>query len=107
MGKHYFAIARPYRDDFMVNSTEEENVLMGEHFQYLKALQKEGKLYLAGPVIDEGKPFGIYIFVADTAEEVRQMIEHDPSIKGGIQVIDQIREVKLSLNPLQDNYPKN
>lgn len=103
---YYFAKAKPFKDDFMTNSTPEEDRLMGQHFQYLKSLQKEGKLYLAGPVVDEGTPYGIYIFNVEDREEAQRTMEQDPSIQAGIQSIVEVREVRLSLNPLQDEYPK-
>ncbi len=99
MVKTFFATAKPYKEDFMTNFTEKDEKLMSEHFQYLQKLQKEGKLYLAGPIIDEGSPFGIYIFKADSLNEARNIMENDPSIKGGVQTIETLREVKLSLHP--------
>lgn len=94
---HYFVITKPYRQDFMSNPKEEENMIMGEHFEYLKSLLNQGKLFLAGPTLKIDDPFGIYIFIAENEEEANQLINNDPSVKKGIQNIDLVREMRISL----------
>ncbi|MHA2251162.1 MAG: YciI family protein [Candidatus Kariarchaeaceae archaeon] len=94
---HYFAVIRPTRRDFIINPMEEENRIMNDHFMYLQKLLKKGKLYLAGPTLIEEDPYGILIFETDSEEEARKLLENDPSVKQGIQVIDDFRPVRLSL----------
>ena len=90
----------------MEKFSPEEDKIMEKHFQYLKNLQKKkGKVFLAGPVVDQGPPFGIYVFNVKTREKAVSILENDPSVKAGVQEIMEVREVRLSLNPLQDEYP--
>ena len=95
--KHFFGIIKPVREDFITNPTEEDNKIMAEHFQYLKDLLANGKLVLAGPILNERKPMGIIIFECDTIEEAKEYLENDPSIKAKIQKIKKLEPFKLSL----------
>lgn len=97
---HYYAIIRPSRKDFMVNFSKEDERLMSEHFAYLKDLLEKGKLYLAGPTLIEDDPFGLYIFETETEEEARKLLEADPSVVAGIQLIDDFRPIRISLSKL-------
>ena len=94
---HYFAVIKPTRQDFIINPKEEDNRIMSDHFMYLQKLLKEGKLYLAGPTLIEEDPYGIIIFETNSEEEARKLLENDPSVKQGIQVIDDFRPIRLSL----------
>ncbi|NPE09016.1 MAG: hypothetical protein GNW80_12100 [Asgard group archaeon] len=95
--KHFFGIIKPTQEDFMTHSTEEDNEIMGVHFQYLKDLLAKGKLVLAGPVLNEKKPMGIMIFECETIEEAKELLDNDPSVKAGIQIIKKLEPFKLSL----------
>ncbi|NHJ05841.1 MAG: hypothetical protein EAX90_13525 [Candidatus Heimdallarchaeota archaeon] len=98
--KHFLGIIKPTREGFMTNPTEEENKVMQEHFEYLKKLLAEDKLVLAGPVLNEKNPFGLYIFQCESIEEAENLFENDPSIISGVQQIKEFEPFKLSLyNP--------
>lgn len=62
---------------------------------------ERGEVYLAGPTLNVNNPYGIYVWQAESLEEARALMEADPSIKAGIQIIEEIVEVRLSLNPTQ------
>ncbi|MHA2054182.1 MAG: YciI family protein [Candidatus Hodarchaeales archaeon] len=94
---HYFVITTPYRKDFILNPIEKENQIMEEHFFYLKQLLENGQLFLAGPTLKEDDPFGVYIFIADSEEEARELIENDPSVEKKIQTITMFRPMRISL----------
>ena len=94
---HFYAIIKPYRQDFIINPNEEEEKIMGEHFNYLKSLMHQKKLYLAGPTLIPEDPFGLVIFETENAEEAKQLLENDPSVKAGIQKIADFRPIRLSL----------
>jgi len=94
---HYFAVIRPYRQDFIINPKEEEDQIMSDHFHYLKSLLKQKKLYLAGPTLIPEDPFGLIILEAETEKEARALLNKDPSIKAGIQKIADFRPIRLSL----------
>ncbi|MFW9998070.1 MAG: YciI family protein [Candidatus Odinarchaeota archaeon] len=96
--QHYFVITAPYRKDFITNPLEEENEIMNDHFQYLKGLLAQGKLFLAGPTLKLDDPFGVYIFETRDEAEARELIENDPSVKAGIQRITEFRPMRISLH---------
>ncbi len=94
---HYYAIIKPYRQDFITNPRENEDKIMQDHFFYLKSLMKQKKLFFAGPTLIPEDPFGVIILEAETAEEAKNLLKKDPSIKAGIQRIDDLRPIRLSL----------
>lgn len=71
--------------------------IMEEHFLYLKTILEEGKLLLAGPILDEEDPKGIYILQNVTEKETREIMAKDPSIKKGIEQIVEFKPFKASL----------
>ncbi|MFX1436429.1 MAG: YciI family protein [Promethearchaeota archaeon] len=95
--KHYYAIIKPYRQDFITNPNESENKIMEEHFYYLKSLLEQKKLFLAGPTLIPEDPFGLIILEAATEEEAKNLLENDPSIKAEIQKVVDFRPIRLSL----------
>ena len=98
--EHYFAIIRPVREDFLINWTEEDEKIMGEHFEYLKNLLANGKLVVAGPITNEQKPFGIIILKCNTLIEANEIMKNDPSVQAGIQNLELVEPFRLSLyNP--------
>ncbi|MHA2007929.1 MAG: YciI family protein [Promethearchaeota archaeon] len=96
--KHYFfAMIKPYRQDFITNPKEEEEEIMVNHFNYLKSLLKNKKLFLAGPTLIPEDPIGIIILEAETVDEAKLLLENDPSVEAGIQKITDLRPIRLSL----------
>src|SRR5262245_36396888 len=65
--------------------TEEEKKVVQVHFERLQALQKEGKVILAGRTLNmDPTGFGIAILEVDSEEEARQLMEQDPTVKEGM-----------------------
>lgn len=58
--------------------------LLKGHMEFIGRMAKEGKLVLAGPFGDDGDVRGIYIFDLRTVEEVKKLVDTDPSIKAGL-----------------------
>jgi uncharacterized protein YciI len=54
------------------------------HMENIKAMNKAGKLKLAGPFKDKGELRGIFIIDAETEEEVNGLLSHDPAIESGL-----------------------
>ena len=94
---HYYAIIKPYRQDFITKPKENEDKIMEDHYYYLKSLLKQKKLFFAGPTLIPEDPFGLIILETETAEEAKNLLESDPSIKAGIQKIEDLRPIRLSL----------
>ncbi|UCC19632.1 MAG: hypothetical protein JSV62_16280 [Promethearchaeota archaeon] len=95
--KHFYAVIKPYRQDFIINPKKEEDQIMSDHFLYLKSLLEQKKLYLAGPTLISEDPFGLIILEVQTEQEARNLLENDPSVKSGIQQITDLRPIRLSL----------
>ncbi|MFW9998791.1 MAG: YciI family protein [Candidatus Hodarchaeota archaeon] len=95
--QYFYAIIKPYRQDFIINSKKEEEQIMSDHYFYLKSLLKQKKLFLAGPTLISEDPFGLIIIEAKTLEEAEELLENDPSVKSGIQQIADLRPIRLSL----------
>jgi uncharacterized protein YciI len=94
---HFYAIIKPYRQDFITNPNKGEEEIMVDHFNYLKSLMNQDKLFLAGPTLIPEDPFGLVIFETENEEEAKKLLENDPSVKAGIQKIADFRPIRLSL----------
>lgn len=65
--------------------TEDEARIVGEHFQYLKQLEAEGVLILAGRTLNNDySTVGIAIFFAEDDESARAIIHNDPAVKNRV-----------------------
>jgi uncharacterized protein YciI len=71
------------RSTFISDVTEEENKIMEIHFQYLKNRYDKMKLFLAGPILEEGT-FGVSVFLAESLDEADQFQKQDPAVMAGI-----------------------
>jgi uncharacterized protein len=96
---HYIYINRIVRPGMATNPTPDEQRIMAEHFEYLKARLSEGQLVLAGPCLDAA--FGVVIFYAEDDEDARQFMEADPAIAHGLMTAD-LRPFKISLHRAPD-----
>lgn len=95
--QHFFAVIKPYRQDFITNPREEEDKIMSDHFLYLQSLLTQGKLFLAAPTLIPEDPFGVIILEAENEEEANKLLENDPSVKAKIQRVVDFRPIRLSL----------
>jgi len=95
--QYFFVVIKPYRQDFITNPRKEEDEIMSDHFNYLKSLLKQKKLFLAGPTLVTNDPYGIVIFETESEEEAKKLIKNDPSVKAGIQNVTDLRPIRLSL----------
>jgi uncharacterized protein len=60
-----------------------------DHFKFVKRLEAEGRLFAAGPYVDEktGKPTGEGLFIVrgESSDEVARIVSEDPFYKGGFR----------------------
>ncbi len=78
----FVVLIRSPRPDFTrENMTPEERAAMLAHVTYQGQLLAEKKLILSGPCLDGA--FGMGLIEAESAEEMRQIMEHDPAISSG------------------------
>ncbi|MFX1308091.1 MAG: YciI family protein [Promethearchaeota archaeon] len=100
--QHFYAVIKPYRQDFLTTPKAEEEKIMSDHFHYLKSLLNQKKLFFAGPTLIPEDPFGIIILEVKSEEEAKKLLENDPSIRLGIQKIVDFRPIRLSLTRKYD-----
>jgi uncharacterized protein YciI len=78
----FVCLIRPARPGFTIEGmTPEERAAMQAHSVYQQQLMDEKKLILSGPCLDGA--FGLGLFEADSAEDMRQIAEHDPAVTSG------------------------
>ncbi|WP_430787527.1 YciI family protein [Virgibacillus flavescens] len=92
-------IIRPVKNNFIDTMTEEENQIMERHFQYLQELQAEKKLILAGPCLDGA--FGIVIFLSESLDTARAIMEKDPSVLAGLMNAE-VHPYRVSLHSFEN-----
>ncbi len=64
--------------------TEEDNRIVGVHFQKLQELQAAGSLIMAGRSPDPERGFGLVLFKAASKEEAQKIMEADPAVEKGL-----------------------
>lgn len=77
---------RPTRVEMLSQAaTQDETEIVAAHFNYLKGLHEQGVLILAGRTLNTDETsFGIVIFIAETAEKAREIMENDPAVFQGV-----------------------
>lgn len=83
------------RPDLIATMTDDEKKILGEHFEYLKALTEKGTVVLAGPCTDGTGP-GIVVFTAPTESAATELMNGDPAVKAGIFKAE-LHPMRLSL----------
>ena len=84
----WLVVLRPVRDEMPFQPTDEEARIVGEHYEYLRALRAEGRLVLAGPSALPGDTIGLGIFDQDDRAEVEAIVAADPAVAGGIMTAE-------------------
>ena len=85
MNKQYFFVKLiPPRPTFPMDITAEEKLLMHEHVHYTRESFDAGKILIYGPVMAPGGAFGMAVFEVVDEEEVRRVLENDPSVLAGL-----------------------
>jgi uncharacterized protein YciI len=82
----YLYLIHPYRDGFFEQPTPEEDIIMEEHFQYLKQATEGGIVLLAGPCLDN--TFGIIVFIAENDEAAHTFMFNDPSVMKNVMMAE-------------------
>jgi uncharacterized protein len=78
---------RPVRLAMLVDGpTDQEVLILGEHFTYLSKLVEDGIVLMVGRTLstDERSSFGIVVFAASSDEEARALMNSDPAIAQGL-----------------------
>ncbi len=69
---------------------DDMNKMRGPHVDYNSALKQDGKLLCAGPLTDY--TWVLFIYIADSEEEAKALIEGDPFFKCGFFTDYEIKE---------------
>ena len=86
------------------NWTEQDEKIVGEHFNQLLKLKENGSLLLAGKTSgNDEDTLGVVIFKADNMEEASKIMQNDPAIKKGIMT-GKLQEYNVAL--LNKEYKK-
>ncbi|MDN3015350.1 YciI family protein [Paenibacillus sp. BSR1-1] len=92
--EEFVYLIRPNRADFIESMTNEESIIMADHFEYLKQLLAKEKLILAGPCLDGA--FGICVFKEDSWENAEKVMMNDPAVSNGI-MSSELHKYRVSL----------
>jgi hypothetical protein len=78
----FIYLIHPLRHEFFENSTERENAVMDEHFEYLKRATSDGVVLLAGPCLDDTFGVVVLLFMSRSAV-VGHESQGGPDLAGG------------------------
>lgn len=81
--KQFLIILRPSRDTFLSDSTEDENRIVSEHFEYMKRATERGQAVLVGRTQDD-PPLGLAIFEAENEDSAKLFMNGDPAVAAGV-----------------------
>lgn len=93
--QHFLFMIHPVRGQaFFDDMLPEEAAVMSDHFDYLKQALAEGKLLLAGPMLDQ--TFGVGLLHVESEEAAWAFMQADPSVKANVQRLE-LHPMRLSL----------
>lgn len=98
--KHYLVELVGTRPTWPDDMTPDEEIIMSEHFEYLKKLTHDHKVVMAGPVFDF--KFGLIILQVESEREARDIMANEPSVTSGLHTY-KMSEMRVSL--LRDCTP--
>jgi uncharacterized protein YciI len=84
--KEYLYLLRPTRIEMITaGPTPQEADIVEQHSAYLENLAQRRVLILYGRTQNADETtFGIVVFVADSEEDARAIMENDPAVKQGV-----------------------
>lgn len=84
MAQYLYKI-QPTRIEMLKEATPEEDEIVSAHFQYLKNLNEQGVVLLAGRTLNTDETtFGIIIFEAEDDAAAQELMNNDPAVKNNI-----------------------
>lgn len=79
-GMQYYYMVHLLSGPVRSQNAEEAAEIQKGHLANIGRLAREGKIILAGPMLDGGELRGIFIFNVDTKAEVEELLATDPAI---------------------------
>jgi len=71
-----------------VHTMEQRQELQKGHLAYMAELNKQGKLVMAGPFMEDGDWRGIVVYRVGSVAEAQALAANDPSVKAGRLAIE-------------------
>jgi uncharacterized protein YciI len=88
-GQHYLYLIQAVRPAMVVESTEWESQIVGEHFMYLKAQTEKGVFCVVGRTLNSDySTMGIGVLRASSEAEAWQIAENDPAVINRVMRLD-------------------
>ena len=86
MKTYMLVILKTGPKDKEITDKEKRNELFKRHFSNMEAMEKAGKLKLAGPFATKNtlQYRGIFLLDVKTEDEAKTLLENDPTVKNGI-----------------------
>jgi uncharacterized protein YciI len=78
-----YVLALLFRGPTPEQDPEKSNELFRGHLANIARLHEEGKIILAGPMLDKTDLRGIFLFDLDSVEEAQALCDTDPAIRAG------------------------
>ena len=92
----WLVVLRPVREQMPFEPTEEEERIVGAHYEYLVGLREAGKLVVAGPSVVTGDSIGIGVLDVDDETEARAIVAADPVVYTGTMTAE-LRPFRISV----------
>ena len=71
-------------NDATLTDKDERDKVFAGHFANMGRLADEGKLVLAGPLMESPPKRGMFVFNVTTFEEAQALVETDPAVAAGV-----------------------
>jgi uncharacterized protein len=68
--------------------TDEEREVMGRHAAHWKPYLDSGQMVVFGPVLEDGRSWGLGVVEADDEQELRAFARQDPAVTSGTARIE-------------------
>ncbi len=88
MKSYVLVILKTGPADSKITDPEERQALFSGHFANMGRLAEEGKLAVAGPLMDRAPMRGILVLNAGTLDKAEALIKTDPTVEAGIFVYE-------------------
>ena len=108
MKTYMLVILKTGPKDAEITDKTQRSELFKEHFSNMEAMEKAGKLKLAGPFATKNnlQYRGIFLIDAKTEEEVKTLLQGDPTIKNGIFDVEILPWYGSAAKPMHLKYHK-
>lgn len=83
-GMKQYVMAMLKKGSTEIKDTARLRQLLSAHLQNISRLANEGKMVLAGPMMDNTGLEGIFIFNVKTVKEAEELSATDPAVKAGL-----------------------